>query len=447
MTVPAYVRPLFLLLALIVAPTVYVACARMPSAEEVQQDELARAQADYDSLIRDIVKELKSPDPKVRTGAAIDLTGMIPRRYYDGRQSVRDTRAELALDVLITLLDDPIMEVRQAAASAIATMRTEGAMAVLEKFFPEEQVADIRYSILARLTTWNTHPGALPLILMGLDDPSPEVRCRAGLELASFGGRLGPGAFDSLDHGKMVKKLLARIEAAGKGERHCYLSALSDFPDQRSITVPVLIRSLDSPDHREVDYAVLALGFLKAEEAVPSLIKTLKRVPPADPDEIALALGRIGDHRAVEPLLEIAKEGWLMNTLWALGNLRDPRAYPFLSEFLEEALDREQQEYHAIVVDAAHALGRLGDRRAVPLLLRAMKSPDVRLQVNAARGLAELGAVEAIPLVEKLSRKKVWTVYTRDATGWKQPRTPFRKLMDEILEKLYAAQRARKEAA
>lgn len=132
------------------------------------------------------------------------------------------------------------------------------------------------------------------------------------------------------------------------------------------------------------------LGRLRARDAVGALVARLAREKrPSVRKEIAYALGEIGDRSAVGPLTErLARERdkeVRAATVTALGAIGDVTSVATLSARLgdKEAFVRRE---------AARALGRVGDRSAVPALVDRLAS-DVESDVrrHAAEALGRLG--------------------------------------------------------
>jgi len=129
------------------------------------------------------------------------------------------------------------------------------------------------------------------------------------------------------------------------------VSILSQNNDPQSISM--LIRLID-PNYVQMvngtvinDWwdvkveAIIALGKMKAKDAVPALIKILQTSnDPIVKAYAAMALGQIGDKSAVDTILiqiQIVMTSWKSDNLpllyWlivALGDLGDPRAIPVL---------------------------------------------------------------------------------------------------------------------
>lgn len=89
---------------------------------------------------------------------------------------------------------------------------------------------------------------------------------------------------------------------------------------------------------------------------------------------------------------------------WWLGRNRSrhPEALPLLLTALRQRRPRDPGagvEENAVARNAARALGKLGDRGAIPELLAALDDPDDGLREAAARALGDLGAEEAVPVL------------------------------------------------
>ena len=175
--------------------------------------------------------------------------------------------------------------------------------------------------------------------------------------------------------------------------------------------VPALIRALGDPFDAVRMSACVALGDLKAAEAVPALIELVSgKTPPGKhghlfaPVEVgevrwmaAQALGRIGDRRAVVPLMQIlpAAGGDLgLYVAQALGELGDWRAVPAL---IEESRRREEPELRGV----AEALGIIGDPQAVPALVDLLQTGKEDVRCAAAVALGRMADPRAVDPLRK----------------------------------------------
>ena len=136
-------------------------------------------------------------------------------------------------------------------------------------------------------------------------------------------------------------------------------------------------------------------------QAVEPLVVAL-----SDPDGYvragaAAALGDIGDHRAFEPLLQAARNtgsGWTedgenteaqVQAVVALEKLGDRRAVPILLKLLERAV----VDNHCLAWYVIDALGALGDGSLASLLTPLLNHGDIDVRKSAAAALKRV-AVE-----------------------------------------------------
>lgn len=89
---------------------------------------------------------------------------------------------------------------------------------------------------------------------------------------------------------------------------------------------------------------------------------------------------------------------------WWLGKFRvsEPRVIDALIEALDDEADRTELGGYPLRRNAARALGKLGDQRAVPGLIRCLECPDFYVREAAAQSLELLGDAAAIPALMQL---------------------------------------------
>lgn len=112
------------------------------------------------------------------------------------------------------------------------------------------------------------------------------------------------------------------------------------------------------------------------------------------------ALGNIGAAEAIGPMIAAGTaDPALRHDLgYALDRI-GPAAAPGLREIVDARADStDPTERRAIA--AATALGRIGDLRAVPVLIRAVTAPAPALRVAAVEALGEIGTPEAVGALE-----------------------------------------------
>ena len=202
-----------------------------------------------------------------------------------------------------------------------------------------------------------------------------------------------------------------------------------------------LIHILESPAedilHRR--HAVIALGEIGGEEAVPFLIRALNDEDHFLPYAALTALGKIG-LPAFSHMLKFLKETeneklveWSAKTAFRgaggnalnklkefLANAPDSRSRrnaaivlgllknKSAAEPLAEALDDEDAEVRS---RSAYALGEITSPEAVESLIEKLRDPDDEVRIFSARALGEIGDVRAAePLIEAMNYNRSWEV-------------------------------------
>jgi len=279
--------------------------------------------------------------------------------------------------------------------------------------------ADPEVRMYAALTLGErADPRAVPVLIDALKDPSTNVRYHA---IEAIGRLKAPESIDALvevaNSGDFFLAFPALDALAAVGDSRvapallsllgndaiaaAVIDALGKLGDAHS--VEPIVRLLDKPE-TSIDSAVLALSGIHEryeqqlregqyiidlvgrsinEKAVRRLLEGLERV--ADPALPALAkvLGWISGREVEEALTRLmslpAARKEAMIALMRSGSR--------VTDLLIQQLDDSDQENRQA---AAVALGRIGDSRAVPALVRAL-TQDEQLAVAAANALARIG--------------------------------------------------------
>ena len=151
--------------------------------------------------------------------------------------------------------------------------------------------------------------------------------------------------------------------------------------------------------------AVHILGIFGSPEATPILIDALHDPVLSVRMQAAKALGRTGDASAVQPLLDALQGAdeklgsQIFSSLVKLGHV----AVPAL-------LERCNSSSAWVRWQCMRTLGEIGDLRAVPVLVEAMRDPDHAVAWMGAKELAGFG----IPSLEAVLKMLMFT----DMTPW-----------------------------
>jgi HEAT repeat protein len=172
---------------------------------------------------------------------------------------------------------------------------------------------------------------------------------------------------------------------------------LGELRDPRA--VEPLISTLKDRDVDVQAEAIIALGKV-GTPAVPPLIECLSEREPRLRKNAVAALGVIQDQRSVNSLIPLLydRDGDVSRAaIWALGKkMRSPSAVRPLIGLL-------RVEDRALRMNAAEALGEMGDARAVSPLIEALGHPDAHFRYRVAGALGGLRDKRAVePLIAAL---------------------------------------------
>ncbi len=204
-----------------------------------------------------------------------------------------------------------------------------------------------------------------------------------------------------------VERMKAQKDVKGltdilKNNKELRINAAFALGEIGKPAVDALLKILKDEDGGVRAAAALALGEAKSEIAVEPLIKTLEKDEEHEVRvKAAQALGDIKDRRAVEPLIKTIEkddkdEEMLEVAIFGLGRIGDERAVDVLIQALKNTSGYVRAQ-------AARALGTLKNVQAVEPLLEALKDVDGYVRWDAAESLGYLGDGRAVePLTQAL---------------------------------------------
>jgi HEAT repeat protein len=322
-----------------------------------------------------------------------------------------------AVDPLVSVLRDQDRSVREAAAGALASIGAPSVMALGTCLTdPELSVQEAASAVLASIADARV----LNQLIHALRSPDWIVRMHAAKAL----GRIkDPGS---------VHVLAPLLQDKVKAVREEVSSALAAIGES---AMPALLESLTHPDWLVRLHAVEALGKAQSCEAVQPLLTTLfNDADSAVREDAVRALGLIGDPCAVEHLFAAMNEpGLRVLAIEALGRIGDRRAVPVL---LDAATGMHEPEGMRAVTGcgdqwtegvmsqaaAVRALGLINDDTALPTLVGALQSTFTR--ADAAAALVKFGS-KIIPLLIPLLTQstddnvRYYVKETLTAVGWR----------------------------
>jgi HEAT repeat protein len=208
---------------------------------------------------------------------------------------------------------------------------------------------------------------AVPFLLNVLTDESRDARWHAVAFLGSYGDKRAlPG--------------LTRVFLNDRDEYVRFQAALALANTDVRYTAELMAGQLEKPkDPVAQDIAVSILSKIGDRRVIPTLVRRLEN--PATRKEAAFALARFKDERAAPALIEMLR-------------VRDWR-------------DQSETD---LAERAVKALAQIGDRSAIPILVRMLKSP---LGDEMAKILPDFGSAVVPPLLEMLRQTTSYRIRDR----------------------------------
>ena len=331
------------------------------------------------------------------------------------------------------LRDDGRATVRQSAAWALGEVKGDDAIPPLVTALKKDKQGAVRQEAAIALGKIKGQKVVDPLLDVLGDDKYETTRFQAAVALREIQAgdkglvdivKKGLGSFDDGYEVQSVQDEVigALIKDNNIPTAEFALDALKSADDEwvrwalvhvigasaKKVAVDTMLEELKHPSYVVRRRAAESLGGFKERRAVEPLIDVLDNM-----DEMksiraaaALSLGALKDERASVPLLtalsdENAEIRW--RAAGALGNLRDVKAIPRLSEIVEDPLEPDNVRNAAVA-----ALGNIGNKTAEAVLIRALDSRIGNISKNAIIALGKLESETAIPkLIAILEDKRI----------------------------------------
>ncbi len=301
---------------------------------------------------------------------ARDPSAPVRRAIVQTLSGSSDTRA---LAVLVQAANDEDPQVRTLALQSV------GSLSGLRELGPLISALSNRDATL-RKTAAETLAGmepdhVVPPLLAALDND-------AYGDMARVLGRIG----DS----RAVEPLLNALAGTTYVSRQAVLEALGGLRDQRAI--PALQRALADDTAGVREAAVRGLDTLAASQTIPQLVEALSDPAPAVREAAGAALEHMGPQvlQAMMPSLDNADWRVRLNAVHVLGRIGDVRAVEILIRKLH---DPAGNVCGAVIAE----LKRLSDARCIGWLLRGLDDKDAYVRENVADVLVGLGDSYSLP--------------------------------------------------
>jgi HEAT repeat protein len=346
--------------------------------------EMLKSEEDFAGENRPLLKAPPAPpaplDDRLQAALIAGLSDPDPAFRGQCAKILAVRQTPKALDPLITLLDHPDLDVKALAVEGLANYKDPRPVPQLAALLRNKSAEPLHKRTIETLAAIGDK-GVVPALLQVATATRHPLQIEALQAVAKVGDpSAGP-------------PLLEYYRAMAEGHEKI---------------------TRDEERHYSwiVHHTIIALGKCRAADAVPDLIKIVQGEGYGNDTEAMTALGLIGDLAAVEPIIarmragkhRVKGERFVNYTtqagLAALGRLGDPRAVPLLVEFTRSPPDKFTIDY------TFTALGQLKCPEAADALVRLLTDPKVDMsakETNVGPALAQVGTVAKEPLLRVLA--------------------------------------------
>jgi HEAT repeat protein len=322
----------------------------------------------------------------------VDVTGPLTALLQDGDADLRiqaalalgDHHTPGAIDALVRALGDPDVNVRFHAIEALGKLRAADAIDALAEIAASEDFFLVFPAVdaLARISDGRAAPALVPLL------GRPAVAEPVAEALGELGGaeavRPLVELLNTAGPATAIARALARLQQ--RYEQRYGGGALIVAEFEAAVSAAGAGRILDavsSCDSQDLRAVVTVLGWLRGEAVHRALARLLGQ-PDVRGDAIEAIVRQDGG--IVDVLIEqldAADPDTQLAAIMALGRLGDRRAVPAIAPLLTRS--------RAIAVAAAAALARIGDPLAHDALLPLLAHQDAAIRQAAIGALNSLG--------------------------------------------------------
>ena len=364
-----------------------------------RQDIIRQLSDTRQNIVPELVKALEEPDPLVKSGvaevlgnhtdAAVPAIPGLIGMMNDGRRAIAPESR------LVAPYSYPIPPIIYSYSRDIKARRSPPTP-------PQNPENLLRVTVIAALGKIGlpARTAATSPLTQALQDADPWVKLNATWALAEIGASM-PLLSHWLEALQHPDPNLRRSAAEVFQDSGSLLRKVFGAEADNSTTAP-LLTALKDDDVTVRNTASQALGLL-GTRALPGLVHALKAPEPIVRLEAAELVGNLGGaaQSAVPNLLALLTDA---------GRYVPPsNPYPFPIPPLPPFLPGTSQYPPApsnpeqlVRVNAAIALGKLGDRNAIPALTTALKDNNPWMQLATGWALLKLGQTQGLPVVGRL---------------------------------------------
>ena len=366
--------------------------------------------------MRFLVDSMSSPNPKVRSSAALELinseqfmdaiTGEPVHIRENAAGALRDLGTAAAVTQCIAFLKDDSEPVRTHLAHALAAIGANSPDNITQL---AKGLADgdsyVRKGTIEALTNPQWGIGPRPGVVAGI---VAEMKADAGSRGPAGDVLSNPMFETAAGRAQSVPLLLAQMKDSDSGVRSGAADALGKIGDPSAD--PALIGLVQHDIPSVVRVAIGSLALIASPQGEPILISAMAN-PSADSNarqQAAAGLGKLGNPAAITALLTALSDDDLDLRTAAVAALahavRPSPPAPPVPAVLNRLITALANNNDDLRKGVASALLAVNSPSIDPALIAALKDQDLRVRAAAAAGLGFAGNAPAVPaLIAALS--------------------------------------------
>lgn len=235
---------------------------------------------------------------------------------------------------------------------------------------------------------------AFPFLIKALKDQDNDVKKEAIFVL------------DRSREKRAIEPLMGALNDKNDDLRVAALNALMNFDEPQVLDLCYLLLRDNSPSVRKA--AVLYITKKPDKKSIEYLINILEGPDSYLASCAAGALGVIKDERAVAPLIKVLSKTHTNNSVHTSGTQPTVKTARMLTG-TSGGIKVVPADETSLKINAAMALGKIGDRKAVPALIECFsnKENDKFLRQEAAIALKHIGDPVALAAIEGLPEDRI----------------------------------------
>ena len=333
-------------------------------------------------------------------------------------QLLGETRVESAINVLIKLLNDSDVRLRQGVVRALGEIDSAQAVDLLTQLLDDPAISvrkraitvlgeiDSAQAVDALIQVWTSGETILSnyaaeILAQALKNQNPVVFNRIGKVLISLNTTKASDtlsqATNYLDFNtQQTTDKLAEKSTSGENSEQRWVTTSSEE------SIASLVQALNNSNPDERLLAANALIKIGSEQVVSTLVQTFSDLNQDGCRAALRIFSKIGSKQAsavIAQTFNYSNPNLRRAAVNALGNIKSEDAIPVLKDVLKNLKSFDKKTRSSIKQNIIKALGNTRSEEVIPSLIQALNDSNANVRQAAAAALGKTRSEEAIPVL------------------------------------------------